>query len=406
VDYVVLDIASIEKTVTVAEAELKSYYEQNLARLAGMEERRASHILITADKSQPAAEREKAKAKAQELLALVQQSPDKFAEIARKNSQDPGSAAKGGDLDFFGRDAMTKPFSDATFALSKGEISGVVETEFGYHIIRLTGIKGGSVKPFESVKAELALEIGKQQAQGRYAEAAEQFSNMVYEQSDSLQPVVDKLKLERHTATVHRTPAQGVTGPLASAKLLEAVFGGDTLKNKRNTEAIDIGNNQLVAARVVAHRPERVLPLTEVRAQVVEQVRQEQARALAHKEGQQRLTALKSKPDEALPQSGVLSRTQAQNVPRALLDAVLRADLARAPAVLGVDLGAQGYAVARVLKVVPRATGDANVEQARSFVTEALADAEAQAYYATLKRRFKAQAHELKPVASAQDEKK
>ena len=141
VEYVVLDLAAVQKGIVVPEAELKAYYEQNTERLAGLEERRASHILINADKAAPAAERDAARTKAQALLAELQKSPAQFAELARKNSQDSGSAAKGGDLDFFGRGAMVKPFEEVAYALKKGETSGVVETEFGFHIIRLTDIK-------------------------------------------------------------------------------------------------------------------------------------------------------------------------------------------------------------------------------------------------------------------------
>jgi peptidyl-prolyl cis-trans isomerase D len=196
VDYVILDIASIQKTVTVPESELKTFYEQNMARLANLEERRASHILINADKAAPAADREKARVKAQEISATLKQSPDKFAELAKKFSQDTGSANKGGDLDFFARGAMVKPFEDAAFALKKGETSDVVESDFGFHIIRVTDIKQPKQKSFEESRASLEVDARRQLAQRKFAEAADQFTNLVYEQSDSLKPAADKLKLE------------------------------------------------------------------------------------------------------------------------------------------------------------------------------------------------------------------
>ncbi|NDE05608.1 MAG: peptidyl-prolyl cis-trans isomerase, partial [Flavobacteriia bacterium] len=190
------DLASIQKTVTVAEADLKTFYEQNLARLANLEERRASHILINADKTMPATERDKARSKALEILSTLKQSPDKFAELAKKFSQDTGSANKGGDLDFFARGAMVKPFEEAAFALKKGEISEVVESEFGFHIIRVTDIKQPKQKTFEESRASLEVDAKRQLAQRKFAEAAEQFTNLVYEQSDSLKPAAEKLKLE------------------------------------------------------------------------------------------------------------------------------------------------------------------------------------------------------------------
>jgi len=134
-----------------------------------LEERRASHILINADKGASAAEREAARAKAQALLAEVQKSPNQFAELARKNSQDTGSAAKGGDLDFFGRGAMVKPFEEAAFALKKGETSGVVETEFGFHIIRVDDVREAQLPKLEEVKPQIAQQL-QQQKMGKFQE--------------------------------------------------------------------------------------------------------------------------------------------------------------------------------------------------------------------------------------------
>jgi peptidyl-prolyl cis-trans isomerase D len=344
------------------------------------------------------------------LLAEVRKTPASFGDVARKHSQDPGSASRGGDLDFFGRGAMTQPFDEAVFAMKPGEISNLVSTEFGYHIIQLVAARGGERKSFDAVKEALAKEVGRQVAQRRYAEAAEQFSNMVYEQSDSLQPVVDKLKLERHTATVRRTPAADAKGALASAKLLEAVFATDTVRNKRNTEAVEVAPNQMVAARVVAHRPQRVQALTEVKAQVTELVRAEQAAALAAKEGQQRLASLKANLAENLPQSGVVTRVQAEPaLPPTVTDAVLRADMSKGTTAVGADMGAnQGYAVLKVVKRVPRQAGDADMARARPIVNRAWAEAETEAYYASLKRRLKVTQHstaDLAKLAGTKEEK-
>jgi peptidyl-prolyl cis-trans isomerase D len=156
VEYVVLDLSAAEKGITVNEADLKTYYEQNAARLAKPEERRASHILVAVGKNAPAEDKAKAKAKAEELLAQVRKNPDSFAEVAKANSQDPGSAAQGGDLDYFEHKAMTQSFADAAFALkNKGDISGVVESEFGFHIIKLTDRRAGRTVPLAEVKPRL-----------------------------------------------------------------------------------------------------------------------------------------------------------------------------------------------------------------------------------------------------------
>lgn len=389
IDYVVLDLEALSRDLAVPEGDLKRYYEENASRYTAAEERRASHILIQADKDAPKAEHDKAKAKAESLLAELRKDPKRFAELARKNSDD-GSAASGGDLDYFGRGAMVKPFEDAVFAMKPGEISEVVKTDFGYHIIQLTDRRGGDKRSFDSVRAEIEAEVRKSLAQRRYAEAAEQFTNMVYEQPDSLQPVVDRFKLDKRSASVQRTPAPGATGALASAKLLEAVFGDDALRNKRNTDAVEIGPNQLAAARITQYQPARTLPLDEVKARVRERVIAQEAAAMARKDGEAKLAELKAQPTLDLPQTLTVSRAQLQGQPREVIDAALRVPPAPLPAALGVDLGEQGYAVVKVTKVIERdpaaGGGDAALRQQYA---QAWSNAETQAYLAALNKRHK-----------------
>ena len=397
IEYVVLDLAALGQGQSLNEADVRKAYTEGAARFTVPEERRASHILIAADRDKPATERQQAKARAETLLAEARKNPAGFADLARKNSADPGSAAAGGDLDFHPRGDMTPPFDDALFKLKAGEISAVVETDFGFHIIMLNAVRGGQAKAFEEVRAELEAEMRKTLAQKRWAEAAETFTNTVYEQSDSLKPVIDKLKLDKKTATVQRRAAAGATGLLTSAKLLDAVFGNDAVRNKRNTDAVETGPNQLVSARVLEHTPARTLPLAEVRERVRGRVVEEQAAALARTEGQARVAALNAGPGaEPLPVVVTVSRLQAQGLPKALMDAALRADPAKLPAVLGVDLGGEGYAVMRVMQVLPREPAPGGEEPLRAQYAQAWATAEAEAYVNALKKRFKA---EIKPAA-------
>ena len=403
IEYVVLDVESLKKSITVTDADLKTYYDQNIQRLSGKEERRASHILITAAKSLPDAERTKAKARADELLALVNKSPDTFADVARKNSQDPGSAPAGGDLDFFARDAMVKPFSDAAFAMKKGDISAVVESEFGYHIIQLTDIRAPKLSTFEEMKPELELEAKKQMAQKKFTESAESFSNAVYEQADSLKPVAERYKLEVKTATgITRKPPPGTTGALANAKFINAIFAPDATDKKRNTEAVEVASNQLVAGRVVEYTPARTLPFAEVKDAVRQRWAAKAGAEAARKEGAIKLAAWTAAPqDAALQPAVVISRDQAQvqKLPPQLLDAALRSDAATLPVFKGVDLGAQGYVVVKVLKVLPRtaSTPDA-AKQERAQYSQAWSSAESTAYYNVLKEKFKTEIKVAKPA--------
>ena len=399
-EYLVLDVASLQSRIELPEQDLKTYYEQNLQRITGQEQRRASHILINAAKDLPDAEKQKARAKAENLLASVRKSPKTFAEVARKNSDDTGSAERGGDLDFFARGAMVKPFEDAAFALQKGDISQIVESDFGYHIILLTDIKQAQVPSFESMRPQLEADLRKQQAQRQFAELAETFSNSVYEQSDSLSPVAERLKLSvQKAASLTRTPTPAVQGVLNNPKLLQAIFSEDAIAKRRNTAAVEVAPNTLVSARVVNHRPSAVRPFEEVKADVRQRLIQAKSAELAKAEGQARLAAWTSDPAQsALGEAVTVSRDQAPALPQAVIDATLRADPSKMPALIGVDLGLQGFAVVRVNKIVqrPEATAQQS-EQSRQQFARLWGQAESQAYLSSLKSQFKVELLAVKP---------
>jgi peptidyl-prolyl cis-trans isomerase D len=401
IDYVVLDIETLKKGITLADKDLRDYYEQNQARYSVAEERHARHILISADKDAAADVKKKAKARAESLLEQARKSPGGFAELAKKNSDDIGSAPQGGDLDWSARGSMVaKSLDDAVFALKPGEIAPLVESEFGYHVVKLEATRGGQTKAFDTVRAEIADEVAKQQASKRWAEVAEQFTNTVYEQADSLQPAIDKLKLEKRSATVLRRPAAGTTGALASAKLLESVFGSDNVRNGRNnTDAIEVGPNQLAAAHVSKYQAARTLPLAEVRERVRERVVATRAGELARKDGAAKLAQLVAGGAAELPDKATLSRQERQNLPPQAIDAVLRANADKLPAMVGVDLGELGYLVARIDAVLPRET--AADAPARQQYSQAWSSAETRAYLEALKQRYKAELRSAGELAGA-----
>jgi len=300
---------------------------------------------------------------------------------------------------------MVKPFEESAFALKKGEISGLVESDFGYHIIRLTDIKTPAAPSFDSLREKLEAELKTQQAQKKFAEQAEVFTNAVYEQADSLQATADRLKLTIQTVNgLPKIPARGAAGPMANAKLLAALFSADAIEKKHNTEAIETGPSQLVAARINQHYPAHTRPLDEVKAEVKARLLQSRAQEMAKKEGEAKLADWKKQADEGkLGAASVLGRDQpTPGMNPALMDAIMRADTSVLPVWLGVDLGAQGYAAARVNKVLPRnAPQPAVAEQERGQMARWLASAEWDAYYEVLKKRFKVQIKVAKPQAGA-----
>ena len=397
IEYLTLDLDSVKKTVTVPEEALRDYYKQNENTLRAPEERRASHILITAPRDASAADRAKAKAAAEALLAQLRKAPDTFADVARKSSQDSVSAASGGDLGFFQNNKGIDPaIAKAAWALAKaGDISDVVESDFGYHIVRLAAIKPEAVPPFEQVRARLEDQYRAREAQKQFSQMAEEFKVTVFEQADSLKPAAEQFKLAIQTADrVTRSPAPGATGALANARFLSALFSADALQQKRNIAAVEIGANQLASARVLEYTPAHARPFDEVREQVRAAFLGERGAALAREDGQARLQAWSAQPPSAaasLPAAVTVSRQAPENQPPQLIEVALRADPEKLPAFVGVDLGPNGYAVARVEKVLPKADQTADqATQSRQRYEQAWSTAEAQQFYQWLKARHKA----------------
>jgi peptidyl-prolyl cis-trans isomerase D len=396
IEYLVLSPDEVAGTVSVSDEAVKSYYEQNKARYGTEEQRRASHILIAAEGSDKAATR----AKAEQILTRVKANPKEFAALAREHSKDPGSAAQGGDLGFFGRGMMVKPFEETVYRLKEGEISDIVETEFGFHIIRVTEIKPAQAKPLADVRAEIERELKNQQAQKQFAEAADQFTNLVYEQADSLQPAAKKLNLK--VLSADNVTRSGLP-PHITSRVVEALFADDALKNKRNTQAIEVAGNVLVSARVVEHRPAAVQPLEKVAPQIKQLLERREAVRLAREAGEQRLAALRQQ-DKASEVVGFsapkwVSRRQPQDLPQDVLTEVLRTSPEKLPQYVGAEVAADfrsssapGYIIVQVVAAKPgEPLPPAQREAQNRAITQQIAAAAELAYAEGLKARHNVQ---------------
>jgi peptidyl-prolyl cis-trans isomerase D len=395
-EYVVLTLDSVASQITAPEADLRAYYEQNKSRYGRDEERRASHILFTVGEGGTAKDKDATRKVAQEVLAKVRANPDDFAKLAKQYSKDPGSAANGGDLGFFGRNMMVKPFEEAAYKLKQGEISDLVESDFGFHIIRLTEIKPAQVKPFEEVKAEIENEYRRQQAQKKFAEAAETFTNTVYEQSDSLKPVAEKLKLQIQVAdnvTRQGLPPRPNAPQVFVPRLVEALFAPDAIKNSRNTEAIETGPSTLASARVVEHRPAALRPLDQVREQIRVRVERAEATRLAKEAGEKKLAELaKSASDAGFSKPRTVSRSRAENLPQGAVKAIMRAPTDKLPTYVGSDLDGGAYGVFQVLSAkMPAQIDAARKEQLARDLQQTLGAGDDAAYVEALKMKYKAE---------------
>ncbi len=411
IQYLTLSAAALAKTIEPTEAELKEYYKDHLAAYRTEKQIRARHILFAVPAHASATERAEARTKAQALRVRLRTHPEQFVQLARENSQDPGSANKGGDLGYFGPNMMVKSFETTAFKLKPQEISGVVESDFGYHLIQVTDIKPAVNRPFDEVKPIIAAALQKQQVVRQFAEQAEQFSNLAYEQADSLKAVADKFKLTIQTATVKRepNPALSPTHPLSQTKLLAAIFAEDSLENKHNTPAIEVGDNTLVAARVIKYQPAAVQPINLVKQQLQTKVSAIQAAAQTRQMGVDKLAALqKTQATEGFSAPITVSHANAKGLPPAAMTAIFKADFnaptqgKAAPKYVGVDLGLGGYAIYRINAVHTPTIDSHLLVSAQQQLAQMNGQSEMNAYLASLRARSKVKVYKV--PAAEEDE--
>jgi peptidyl-prolyl cis-trans isomerase D len=376
-EYVMLSAEALARLEPATDAEIKAAYEARAAEFKVAEQRRASHILV------------KTKEEADKLLLELKKAPGRFAELAKKRSQDTGSAEKGGDLEWFSSGMMVKPFEDAVFAMKKeGEIAGPVQSEFGFHIIRLTGIKASRVRPLEELRKELATEITRQKGTRKFAEAAEAFNNLVYEQPDSLKPAAERFKLQVQSTPWIAKSANQELGALDNPKLLAALFSQDSIKNKRNTDAIEVAPGALVAARVVEHQPSAQRAFDEVKKDIGEKLRRQLSVELAQKDGAAKLEQLRKGADAGIKWSAprTVSRRDAQGLTRELLQPIVAADVSKLPAYIGIPVPDAGYLLVRIGKVIEADPKEKNPESG-ARVGQLFGASQYDAYLDSLRRR-------------------
>lgn len=391
-EYVVLSAENLAAQVAVSEEEITAYYQDHANQFGQAEERQASHILIGVAATASAAEKTAAMDKARKVLQEVKQNPGNFAQLAKQYSQDTGSAAQGGDLGYFGRGAMVKPFEDVAFKMAAGEISELVQSDFGYHIIKLTAIKPAKLRSQQEAHDEISQELKKQKAGKKFAEHAENFSNLVYEQGDSLAPAAQQLGLKvEQSGWLTRMASD--TPLLNNPKLLQAVFTEEVLKNKRNSEAIEVVPNTLVAARLLEYKAASVRPLEEVAVALGQRLQRQQASALAVKWGKDALAQLQQGNSPAglnWSASQLVSRSQPAGLPPEVLKEAFRAKADKLPAYAGVENKQGGYTLVKVSKLVDAGPLDEARKQAYAQRISSLLEREyAAAHLASLKLKSK-----------------
>ena len=388
-DYVMLSANLLIPKMQVSDDETKQFYQANAEKFQGDEQRRASHILISFGANATPQDKEAARTKAQEVLTEVRQHPDQFAVLAKKYSQDPGSAEKGGDLGQFGRGMMVKPFEDAVFSMKPGEISDLVESEFGYHIIKLTEINGES-QSYESVEPQIRAELMYQKALTKFSEQAENFNNMVYEQSGSLQPAADAFGLTVQTSG-WLSREEGAKF-FKSDKLINAAFSEEVLKERRNSEVVEISPNTLLSVRVADYKPSAPRTFDEVKEGIESFLKLEKASKLAVKKGETVLAQLRAGKTvdglEWIPPV-VVDRKNAQGLTDLAMEQAFRIDASKLPAYSGTVAGQnKGYLLVKLIDVHNTLSEDeAARKQAEIELHAALTSAYSTAYIESLKKK-------------------
>lgn len=401
VEYVVLSAPELAAQITVSDEAARKFYEDkaNDRLFVAPPERQARHILILVPKDATPEKRKAAKDKIEGLLKQVRAKPDSFAQIAQDNSEDKGSAAKGGDLGFFGRGQMVKPFEDASFALKPGEISDVVTSDFGYHIIKLEDVRGGGRKSFEEARATITEEIKRREANEKLAQQAEDFRNTIFDLPDSVKPAADKYKLALHTSDWLAKDTRDQPAPLNNPKVLAAIFAPDSIRKRTNTAAVDIGNGALISARVLDYKPAGIKKFEEVRPQIELLLTSQEAVKLAKAEGEAMIARLRkgeSLADLKWAAPVKASMSDPGSVPPDVIKAALREPAGKLPAYTGLEAPNRGYTLIRITAVdASKKAGEETLRKSfASKYKQALAQADIYAYMKGLRGQFKVDIHQ------------
>lgn len=261
-EYVELNLAALADGIEVDEEQLRSIYEKRRNEFIRPESRDVRHILI---KTGTDVSDDDARAKAQQLRDQIIAGAD-FAELAREHSEDKGSAASGGDLGQVERGMMVKPFEDAAFALQPGQLSELVRSRFGYHLIEVTSIEGGELQPFDEVRQKLADELKKEEADALLGEKYDQLAELSYADPGTLQTTSEAVGVALQQSDW--VPRSGASGKFAAAKIIEAAFSDDVLNAGRNSDVLELEDDNYMVLRVTNHEAESIKPLAEVSAEI------------------------------------------------------------------------------------------------------------------------------------------
>lgn len=359
VDYIELKATDIAKNIKVDEKDLRQYYEENVSSFTTEGQVKARHILVAIKDKDNEATALEAKAKARQLLRRLE-AGESFETLAKENSDDPGTAKKGGDLGYIRKGDMEKAFEDTVFDMKKGEISEPVRTSFGYHIIKVEDVIPVKTQSFDEARTRVEAVYRAQQAEDQFLDKAETLANLAYEVPDTLQDAANALELEIKSSPLFTN--QGGTGIAAKKPVVDAAFSETVLVDGNNSEPIEVGPNHLVVVRLKEHKTPSARPLEDVKAGIISQLHSEKTRDQVRIAGQKLLDRLKkgesvetllSKEDGVEWKSpGFIGRKESK-VDSAIVKAAFESARPSRdkPSLQGVELGSDDYAIVAVFSV-------------------------------------------------------
>ena len=284
VQYAELRADQLATQVAVTDKDVRDYYDKNKSSYGSPEKRHASHILISAPAGAKPDADAAAKKEAEDVIAKIKAGGD-FAALAKEHSDDPGSAQKGGDLDWADRSTFVGPFADAVFAMKQGELRGPVKTQYGYHIIRLDGIQAGSTKTFEEVRGEIEAQLHKDRSHEKFGDIEEQIQGRLEQPGTTFESLVKDFSLQTgEVADFQRGAGGGTLG--AAPEVQEVVFSDAVLAEHRIGGPVALGEDRIVLVKVLEHHKPIAKPLAAVRTQIVDSLKRERGTQAAVKAAQ------------------------------------------------------------------------------------------------------------------------
>ena len=380
VNFLLYSVAEILPKVKITDDEVQQYFEENKAQFEGSQQRRAKHILFLTDSGMTEEEVVDVKRLAESVREEVIKSPKKFDELAKEYSKDTESAKKGGDLGFFSRGMMVKEFDETVFDMKVGDVSPLVKTQFGFHIIALTEIKGDEVT-FDSVKAQIKGEILYSKAQQIYAEGAEEFANLIYEKSDSLQPAADRFEL-----TIQESQwlsLDTATKFFNNEAFAQAVFDPEAIEKKTNINAIEVSPNNLISAQVIDFKPSAPRTIEDAKEEIKEFLTKSNAQKLLISDGEEMIEKLESNTKKAeWIDELVIDKVDPQGISKPIVRAIFSMNQENLPSYEGIyDPANDEYIVVRLNDVISdEVTDNLSVDIYRDEYVAALKDAIDNAY--------------------------